>query len=63
MAEIESNVVSKTFSETVLAGERIRIQILNSDGSQKTLICDDNVPTGKQLPTGLSYSGTLENAA
>ncbi|HET6456650.1 MAG TPA: hypothetical protein VFI02_19795, partial [Armatimonadota bacterium] len=43
----------------VLAGERIRIQILNSDGTEKALIIDSAVPGGKQVNLSVGWSGTV----
>ena len=62
MADMVSEVVSKQTNEIVLAGERIRIEILNADGTQKKLILDDSVPVGKQLSALISYYGKIVGA-
>jgi hypothetical protein len=54
------NVYEKFDLADVAAGERIVIQILNANGSQKTLICDAEVPAGDSLTeTYVIYSGHL----
>ena len=59
MADITATLVAKSGVQTVLAGERIRIQILNADGTEKTLVQDDVVPSGKTFTGLCGYSGTL----
>jgi hypothetical protein len=60
MADMQAKILSTVLSGTVLAGERVRLQILNSDGTEKTLVYDESVPTGKTLALSGSVGGTLE---
>ena len=59
MAEIITSTVSRGVTISVAAGERISIRILNADGSPKTEVLDDNVPSGKQFDGMVDYNGLL----
>lgn len=60
MAEMSPQAVHKISEGTVvLSGERLRVQILNADGSEKTLIWDDAVPSDKNLELTVLYTGKL----
>lgn len=59
MADMNANQTGEGFLVNLVAGERIRIQILNSDGTEKTLLCDVSVPAGKTLTGSTSYAGVL----
>jgi hypothetical protein len=67
MADMTPNNVSFSTGHqdnlVLLAGERIRIQVLNSDGSEKTLLTDQSVPTGKQAQLSVTMIATLSDAA
>lgn len=62
MADMTVDKVLRMENVTVLAGERLRVQVLNSDGSEKTLVCDDTVPTGKTFSGVAGYNGTASAA-
>jgi len=56
-----------TLSQTTIAfevsgltpGQRIVIQVLNSDGTVATTLCDESVPAGKTYSGNVGYFGTL----
>jgi hypothetical protein len=60
MPDMSPDAVHKILeSLQILAGERLRVQVLNSDGSQKTLIWDDAIPAGKTFNGTVIYTGKL----
>ena len=59
MADIANNFVSQSFTVTLAAGESIRIQVLNADGSVKETKCTDACPASKSFSGNAAYSGSL----
>lgn len=60
MAEIEvMQVVSESFSVQVVAGKKLRIQILNANDTEDTLVYLGEVPTAKKLEGSVALSGRL----
>lgn len=52
----------RTISARWAAGEKIQIQVLNADGSQSSLVCDETVPPGQKFVGNVSCVGILSQA-
>jgi hypothetical protein len=67
MADMIANSVSFATGHqgnlVLVAGERIRIQVLNADGSEKTLLTDQAVPEDMEAKVSVTMNATLEEAA
>ena len=63
MADMVCNKLDKSYVRNLVAGERVSLRILNSDGSEKEVLIDDSVPTGKDaINTTLAYAAVLTDA-
>lgn len=52
-------IVNNSSEFSLLAGEKLEIRVLNSDGSLKSTIYSAAVPAGKSLQGYLGFSGNL----
>jgi len=59
MADIVTDMTLGVVNGDLLAGERLRIVIANSDGTDKTVLLDVSVPTGKTCRADISHSCTI----
>jgi hypothetical protein len=56
---IEGNDVRETTGMTVLATERVVIEIVRFDNTVDQVLFDHNVPVGKQLNGNVEWTGQL----
>ncbi len=62
MADMLPDIVNKTLTASLLAGEQVSVRILNSDGTVKTILYEESVPTGKTCTSNISVTNYLTDA-
>ncbi len=55
MADMVKNCARKAFKETVLPAEKLRIQVLNADGTEKKLVYEASSPSGETATVDLGF--------